>query len=932
MEISLRSGSLWKLSSARDGNWLECINLVATRTNCLNLDQDLTLTGTGVVIVSGADGSLIAKCPKLLELTKKRLLFTSVCPDIVFLRPAPLHKVPLVFYPSRSGSHYSSVDIINGRGQCDRACWFVGHFVYGTCASTNLVCSDNGSRKCTVMAPSMTQLYQMKTRSGVSLNLSRDYSSSPSSSVTTVISGDVRSYLHSPAVRSSIGLRNPVEAMYMHSSSSGSDRSASDLWAVASQSEQIFNPFHVKSIMDEILQGDRRMMEMQHRRWGYVLSSERLDSVYWPSILYPACLPLVANFSMEGYRQQRLIQSLLSSEKMPNRGGVPAAKRMLNVLATWNVRAGDVELCNGLKMELCGARLSAGMQFVPTKVDSKWLDIKSLSHFWSLERVHTIKAMKDTNSLSVELSFLPTLVLPTSVNKNTFTGLAPSLIADELTRFINPNSNVTGLLVPPDNAGAWTFQTSSSGGSAETRLKTRDWRTRPVSYSYFVKNESLLMAEELYLKKRGRRETSNTKGKRGVNRFPWTFVYTKFDDPAVPGLEKLDSVVAGKIFPASTSVFNKHFPSSVDIRMLPDRDSIPDNSLHSIHFVLIPGLVRSQCGWIPVGESFEVGSDCFVYEETDRSGFETEQLNTPILWSETSPAGESYLCAMSRRECIESGQWTRLAEIFDDFLGGQTSFANLDRKNYQAEFKSSRIFAYKTRSMQIFQNKGEWFILHHDASFVDPRLFRFSIEWICCSSLFIGDLVRRMSQASQESGFSMIKLPMNPINSAISRSPDSHTRTCWGDFIAVEIRKHKSCSTRIADCSSKGIPPDFRYQPQRPQPFHHPIVIPMPPRKSASRPLVVRKRENGRFEIKYSRPVLSGYYPNLNGDLGLRLAAVEYGNWPLVLLRLLMRPHRNQLLLLGGFHKKGKMAGPITMDKAWILTDRYGTVFVCITR
>lgn len=74
----------------------------------------------------------------------------------------------------------------------------------------------------------------------------------------------------------------------------------------------------------------------------------------------------------------------------------------------------------------------------------------------------------------------------------------------------------------------------------------------------------------------------------------------------------------------------------------------------------------------------------------------------------------------------------------------------------------------------------DWFVLNYDSHFCPPFLFKFSIEWLVCSSLFICRLVRRMRVMAACYGFTLVDLPIAQLVSTIptpeSRRSDSPAR------------------------------------------------------------------------------------------------------------------------------------------------------------
>eukprot|EP00923_Selenidium_pygospionis_P015167 GHVN01026322.1.p1 GENE.GHVN01026322.1~~GHVN01026322.1.p1 ORF type:complete len:1439 (-),score=346.53 GHVN01026322.1:597-4349(-) len=77
----------------------------------------------------------------------------------------------------------------------------------------------------------------------------------------------------------------------------------------------------------------------------------------------------------------------------------------------------------------------------------------------------------------------------------------------------------------------------------------------------------------------------------------------------------------------------------------------------------------------------------------------------------------------------------------------------------------------------------DWFMIHHDSHFCPPFLFRFSIEWLPCSSMAINRLNSRLRYLSGLHGFSMIQLPLAQI------CPPQGSRKClpFHQPIAVTI-------------------------------------------------------------------------------------------------------------------------------------------------
>ena len=64
---------------------------------------------------------------------------------------------------------------------------------------------------------------------------------------------------------------------------------------------------------------------------------------------------------------------------------------------------------------------------------------------------------------------------------------------------------------------------------------------------------------------------------------------------------------------------------------------------------------------------------------------------------------------------------------------------------------------------------SEWFMFHYDGHFTPPLLFRFTIEWLVCSSIFIAKFMKRLRSLATQLDFAVVQLPMAQIFPANER-------------------------------------------------------------------------------------------------------------------------------------------------------------------
>jgi hypothetical protein len=89
-----------EISSARNGNVLEAINLAQNTFDRHYVDRDLLRTGLGVVVITPSSGYFEVPM-KLLRMTAERMFDNGIALDLVCLDQIPLHATPLFMFRSK---------------------------------------------------------------------------------------------------------------------------------------------------------------------------------------------------------------------------------------------------------------------------------------------------------------------------------------------------------------------------------------------------------------------------------------------------------------------------------------------------------------------------------------------------------------------------------------------------------------------------------------------------------------------------------------------------------------------------------------------------------------------------------------------------------------------------------------------------------------